>query len=348
MLTPRSICYVGWHGQGNLGDDAIYDAVRSQLQDALFIDLPLYPRAIASSMTRALPARARRSNLLLGGGTCIGRRNWRRILQFGLSLTKGHRAFAIGAGVEDPSFVGVRSYSDKNELAKWQKILSRFEIVSVRGPQSAELLSGIGVEAEVSGDPALLLAPPTTQAVPGRIGVNLGFGDDLCGHDPQRVATEMAQACKVLSLQGHEFVGILMNKDDRKWTEMALSGVSSHVRFVNASTSERAICELAACSMVIVSRLHAAILASISGTPTVLLEYQPKCMDFARSIGNEYFSIRTDIISADLIVGKSTEAQHDCESVRVRTLDAVARLRQKLLVEYQVVRRSIQLSEIRS
>src|SRR5664280_1122375 len=266
MRSPL-VCYLGWHGQGNIGDDAIREAVGSALHGARFVDLPLEPRLIATSMAQGLPHRLKDSTLVLGGGTCIGRRNWRHLVRFGLALARGQPGFAIGVGVEDPAFRGHRSYSDRGELGRWPNVLKQFQSVSVRGPRSAELLSGVGVEASVVGDPALLLPRPQVEVRPGRIGVNFGFGDDLWGHDPAFVAGEMAAACRELHALDYEIVGILMSGQDRKWLEWALSGVSGQMTFVNASDSSQVISELARCSVVIVSRLHAAILASISGTP---------------------------------------------------------------------------------
>ena len=41
-------------------------------------------------------------------------------------------------------------------------------------------------------------------------------------------------------------------------------------------------------------KLHAGFLAAAANVPLVSLEYQPKCRDFAASIGWEEFVIRTD------------------------------------------------------
>jgi len=45
--------------------------------------------------------------------------------------------------------------------------------------------------------------------------------------------------------------------------------------------------------LLIAVKLHAAVLASAANVPCVVLEYQPKCLDFAASIGWERFTIRT-------------------------------------------------------
>jgi polysaccharide pyruvyl transferase WcaK-like protein len=283
------------------------------------------------------------SSLLIGGGTIAGRSRWREFVARGVSITGSNDSFAIGIGVEDPAFQGHLSGSEDGELARWVPILSKFQSVSVRGPRSAELLADVGLDVRVSGDPALLLPRPDIAAEDGLIGVNLGFGDDLWGHDPDTLATELSVAMKQLSAQGHRFVGILMNGDDKAWTERVLDGIPADI--VRPHDAAAAAAEFARCSLAIVSRLHAGILASLSETPLIVVEYQPKCRDFALSIDDERSLIRTDVLRGGEVVDRVQAALADAQAIRAKTRAAVADLRQRLESDYADVRSRLGLTE---
>ncbi|BBZ39143.1 polysaccharide pyruvyl transferase family protein [Mycobacterium conspicuum] len=337
------VAYVGWHGMGNLGDDAIYDAVRGQLPGATFLDLPRFTherlRAFATGQSRRL----RRSTQVVGGGTVVGTEYFRGLISRGLALTGNNGSYAIGVGVDDPVFDRRTNASAKDELKHWLPILSKFHTVSVRGPRSAELLSDAGLNVQVSGDPALLLPRPDARPEDGLIGLNLGFGDDdLWGQDPTRVADEMSSAIRQLSSQGHRFVGILMNTADKRWTERALDGIPADI--VRPADANAAARELARCSVAVVSRLHAGILAALSDTPVVSLEYLPKCRDFALSIDDERSLIRTDRLTSAAVVDHVASALADSATIRVKTHAAVATLRQRLQAEYAALGRHLGLA----
>jgi polysaccharide pyruvyl transferase WcaK-like protein len=279
----------------------------------------------------------------VGGGTLIGTQYFRRLVTRGQALTKDNGSFAIGVGVEDPTFVGRHSGSGRDELKRWVPILSEFHTVSVRGPRSAQLLADAGLNVQVSGDPALLLPRPDVTAQDGLIGLNLGFGDDdLWGQDPAHVADQIAGATQQLASQGYRFVGILMNRADRRWTEQALTGTGAHI--VHPPDANAAARELARCSLAIVSRLHAGILAALSTTPVISLEYQPKCRDFALSINDERSLIRTDTLTTTTVLDNIHHTLHNAPHIKTTTHNAVTHLQQQLTNEYATAAHQLGLS----
>jgi polysaccharide pyruvyl transferase WcaK-like protein len=332
--SPQSLAYLGWHGRGNLGDDAIRAGVTASLPGTPLVDAPLYPRDLARVVRSGNVRALRRSLPFLGGGTCVGRRNWRVHVWCGLALARQRPALAVGVGVEDPAFSGRNSFSDEGELRRWRGVLRNFDRVTVRGPRSAELLADVGVDATVVGDPALALERPLGDVDEERIGINLGFGDDLWGHDPEAVSDVVSTSCRDLVRRGYRVVGLAANAEDvpllRRTFERA--GIVAEVELPH--TPDEFSANARRCALVVTMRLHAAVLAALAGTPTVMLEYQPKCRDFARSIGSEQHLVRTDGLSAGTFVDGVLALLDNRAAEAARIDAAVDELRERLASEF--------------
>ncbi|WP_055749438.1 polysaccharide pyruvyl transferase family protein [Frankia sp. AvcI1] len=305
-MQKVALAYLGYAGRGNLGDDAIELVYRRAFPQARIAALPLYPGDLPGHLRERRHLSFRDASLVLGGGTVIGRKNWRVHLLTGGRLA-GRRPFhMLGAGVEDPVFQGRNSFSANGELRRWRPLLEQFDRVTVRGPRSAQLLGTIGVVSEVVGDPALLLEPgPLPRSVDaGVLGLNVGWGDDMWGHDPERVGRELAGALRQLARRGWRFRAFLANDSDRAYTERLLAdaGVTDRTEVYVTVDPDTYLHSVRGCSVLVAQRLHAAILACCAAVPTIAIGYQPKCDDFMASLGQERFLLRTDEVDAESLV----------------------------------------------
>ena len=292
--------YLGGTRHANLGDDAIREVLRASLPRSEFLDVPPYARQLMQvARNGGLPG-LRTARLLLGGGTVIGRTNWRAHVLLGMRLCRGGPALLIGVGVEEPSFPGRRSFSSFGELKRWRSVLKRFDHVTVRGPRSAALLADVGIDATIVGDPALLFAPLPGQAREhGRVGVALGAGDSLRGGDQAAVDSAVAGALRHLHLAGHSLTMFVLNPSDRRRGErcIAEAGLVEDGRVVRmvATADPSTFCtQVSTCEAMIAQRLHAGILAAACATLPVMLASQPKVDDFMASIGELRWSTPTD------------------------------------------------------
>jgi polysaccharide pyruvyl transferase WcaK-like protein len=337
------IGYLGWSGRGNLGDDALLEVIRAALPEAPITFVPMdVPGLLRHLGQRPTAGRARR-HLVLGGGTAVGRANWRAAVRAS-ALSCGATRNLVGVGVEDPSFNGVHSFSGHGELARWSSTLREFSRVTVRGPRSAELLADVGVDAQVVGDPALLLAPETALAGPragSTIAVSLGYGDDLWGHDHEQVIAVVVGVLSQLVKEGWGVRLIVMNKSDLRHATRVQTALDGYDVVVRSPTTAAEYFEATAdCSVMLAERLHAGVLASCADLPAVMLEYQPKCRDFMRSIGADDLCVRTDALSVSGLLGLVHRAASD-EALRVSVAAAVAQMRGLLSAQVEAMRATI-------
>ena len=85
-------------------------------------------------------------------------------------------------------------------------------------------------------------------------------------------------------------------------------------------------------------RLHAVVLAAAAGVPSVMLEYQPKCLDFMESIGRTDWCVRTDRVTGPEILERIEALSQARSDHVVEIVTAVGELRRRLAVEVARVR----------
>lgn len=275
--SPRrpQIRYVGWTGHDNMGDEALLQAVTRQLA---WGDVKTSKRG---------------DLLLLGGGTLINRGSYINWLEEQDSPRLERAVF--GTGVANPAFWG-----DRGQQKRWVDWLDTCVYLGVRGPASAETLDrwGVSTEVEVVGDAALLFTP-TAVRVPGRVVLSpCRTRGELWGGDDAAVISALGSLVGRLVADGHE-VHLLASHPDDDGPIIEISRIAGHpdLPYLAAYADlEGALSLFASADAVVAERLHAAVLAAAAGTPFVALEYRPKVADFARSVGFEDFTLRTDAL----------------------------------------------------
>ena len=288
----RDLAYLGWVGQGNVGDEAI-------LQGQLLIHdsdkvavLPVHDVRGTTALIRRLRPDVLPADLLMGGGTVIGRPEWLDRARGYLDVVPGSQLSVWGAGVEDPRFRGSRSHSSVSSVTAWASYLKGSR-VGVRGPRSVEILCESGIDAEVVGDPALMLRP---RGVDGMkcprgvedpiVAVNVASVEDRYANDSWKSASWFAELFRLLDKMGCAIAPFAMDARDGVAIDeaVAASGVPTR-ELVFFDDPQRAVDWLAQADAVVSERLHGNILSACGYTPFISLDYRPKCLDFAESIG---------------------------------------------------------------
>jgi polysaccharide pyruvyl transferase WcaK-like protein len=240
---------------------------------------------------------------MLGGGTLINP------ACFELYLAVRKRTSSLvpvfGSGVSDPAFwSSVPGWVDSRRL--WAGELNDLPVIGVRGPLSKGLLDEVGVRnVIVSGDPAVLFhsalagQSKNDPQRPLRIAINCGTTRH-CWGNLQKVHDEMASAASTLARSGAiiELLPVWPEDVDSCYEVARRAELDRSAIQPTLSSASAYLSKIRSFDLLIALKLHAAILAAAANVPFVLLEYQPKCLDFCRSIDWEEFSIPTSRFEA--------------------------------------------------
>lgn len=240
--------------------------------------------------------------LVMGGGSVInGRGSFREPLMLSAQRRGRLKLAAIG--------VSVGPFEDAASQESAKAFISRLSYLAVRDRRSYELALEMGVGErlhrgrDLAGLLSMLLPPSERPRLPAQ-GEKLRIGVAPCRYSPRpgystpeakALQDSMVEALKALStryrlqveifsLNGHSLHG------DREVAQtwhraLAAQGVlARQIDYLHCDpiATAQAIGE---CDAFISTRLHGAIVAYMVGVPFMLVDYHPKCADFADDIG---------------------------------------------------------------
>jgi hypothetical protein len=328
--------YIGWLGEKNLGDDAMFQVCREVLPQVAWSGIDrIYrtPKGWAQRLTQWRHHLARRMGRevgLLGGGTILNRNeSWIRYYE--LTRERVQRPVPVfSPGVAHPEFWS-RIDGWESTLPQWRDLLGELPVVGVRGPRSKALLDDAGfADVMVTGDPALALYEgPAPVPPPGRrsVAFNVGRSGGLMWGDEDTALREIAAAAALLRTDGWDvrFVPV-WEQDEPVCVEAAVAAGLGAGHVLPLELDARVfVRSLHAFDVVVGMKLHASVLAAAAGVPFVPLEYRPKVRDFAESIGWGEEVIRTSDVSAAALADCVRRLHVDGALYRARLDSAVAR-----------------------
>ncbi|TKX63970.1 polysaccharide pyruvyl transferase family protein [Halorubrum sp. GN12_10-3_MGM] len=317
-----TIAYSGWIGENNIGDEAIYLANTKLFQNYQFSNIDYLNE---------------RDNVLIGGGTVLPKTNpidsqkqdaefvaaigvgasspefWnQRFSQVDLGYYLGKRGHG---SVLDSRYVQylLRPIKElSNTVTSSNHYLSesdfrclreyQLDYLGVRGPETQSLLSKYNIDSKIVGDTALILTPDKYYTnKQNRICIVLRDGKYQWSKNDNYIST-VVDLCNSYS-DTYKFIFMPFYPPDISLNKKAAARVenASFIDFCSFMNVRGAINEISKCDLVIGDKLHSNVLAACTYTPFVSLEYRPKNLDFARSVGMEEYNIRTDqVTSANL------------------------------------------------
>jgi len=343
-LKLRAGIYLGYVGFQNLGDEAMWEVCRNrmrrihwstwdQVESGLSAGKFMHKvRADRQHLVHTLADELRglrRTRLLgrklaqrtaAGMGLGVGLLGGGTLINISDSYLQGYRHLfrrtgrpvpVFGTGVASPEFCSLQSgWTDRRK--EWVELFRRLPVVGVRGPLSKALLEESGAHnVVVVGDPAVcfhrrLESADSPAPGPGRTRVAINCG--AIGANPwastERMESLLAGVSRELHARGHELVLFAVCPQDLPACHRVAAAVGSAQVAPLLASPQAFLKEASSWSVVVALKLHAGVLSAAANVPFVALEYRPKCMDFAASIGWEPFVLRINEASVEWIVSK--------------------------------------------
>lgn len=245
---------------------------------------------------------------LLGGGTLINLSDmWLNAYKLVCKRTAS-LVPVFGTGVASPEFWSRFQPGWTDRRREWVSLLKDLPVVGVRGPISKALLEDAGARnVVISGDPAVRLHIPLAQTGqpartdrPLRIGINCGYSPCPIWGNLVSLHEALAGVAHELCRLGYQVELLAVWPEDIRWCEqVARESRMPQMNVAPLVASPKSFLQkVESLDLLVALKLHAAVLSAAVNVPFVLLEYQPKCLDFASSLGWQRFAVRTSDVTS--------------------------------------------------
>ncbi|HZG18346.1 MAG TPA: polysaccharide pyruvyl transferase family protein [Candidatus Bathyarchaeia archaeon] len=304
----KKILYVGWIGFNNLGDELMWHVFRDLAQKHLD---PLQAEVIPSLPKIDLKNLSPYDTVVLGGGSLLIP-GYLDVVHQAVQLKKNVVVWGSGYDSQEPVRLddkGAFSLPPVQPNERMRQMLDEIgehaSFFGIRGPLTYQYLQQLGVSAKptISGDPGMLLLPPTPaeanhQDGKSIIGINWGTSyNRIYGKNEAVVEEALAEAAKALIKDGHHIYLFAMWGPDRE----AIKRLYKKIDAPDHTTLDLALHDhvemmkrISGFQATINFKLHANVISAAAGVPFVCLAYRFKCMDFACSLNVPETIIPTD------------------------------------------------------
>jgi polysaccharide pyruvyl transferase WcaK-like protein len=305
-VSPRPrFVYTGWsRGTNNLGDIAIFLAVKNIFGGGSVVD---YPFGIKRGVSILYNKFGLFDGSIISGGTLINKPG-RPVDMVSEVCSYCKDNFVFGTGVADPEFWSSRAVWE-DVKSRWVDLLHQCGYIGVRGPRSAEILTGWGLkDVEVLGDPAVSYVSEvggnSAIAVEKSLGINIGrtqfngLPKDFMWGSEEELLGKYLDFAKRASGEGWQLNWFVVSPEDLEISEYGAWQAGGVVHKVYKDPREY-VSQVGRMAVFVGMKLHSVVLACCAGVPSVMLEYRPKCRDFMLSIDRGELVLRTDGIDVN-------------------------------------------------
>jgi len=320
LITKKNgYFYIGGFPKiNNLGDQSLFLAYKKILgQDLIHFQGGRIQTFIAKVF------KVEHTKAFLAGGTLINRLG---LFSLRDAFKVFNKIYVIGTGVAQNYFWSTQS-GFINETSEWMEALKKASYLSVRGPLGKNLLEENGVsEVEIFGDPVITFALPEKRVVTNKkvIGINVGVSKDAAWVSEEVIFKLYYDLVTKLLHSNWEIHWLVVCDSDLQITKKVASETKTeqfiHVFFNDPSKYIQLCQEMC---VFIGLKLHSVVLAHCAYTPSIMLEYRPKCLDYMLSIGEDDNCFRLDKINAEQIFARICELFENQDQFIVRLYENI-------------------------
>ncbi|MBN2018767.1 MAG: polysaccharide pyruvyl transferase family protein [Sedimentisphaerales bacterium] len=322
---PRIGYIGGYHGHKNLGDEALYAALKRLYSFGCFLD---YNRGLVPGwVARLLP---RCDLMLMAGGTNVAGHKESSYRWAKTCFSLAPHCIVFGSGVAAPEFESAVMRRPLGFQKQWAEILKNCVYIGVRGPLSKRILDDLGVQnVEVIGDPVLTLAGERNViASDNIIGFNVSQAGGNVWGGKERIFQQFVKLAQIAAKAGFRIRWFVVSPDDLSVTQQVIRESGSDADVYEFYEDYSGFMDAVSCASVFVGvRLHSVALATCAYVPSLMLEYNPKCRDFMESIKQAEFNLRTDKFTAGRAWEIISYLLSNRSAVAGRLFDAVSKFR---------------------
>ncbi|MDR7314445.1 polysaccharide pyruvyl transferase family protein [Brevibacillus nitrificans] len=304
----RKVLYVGWIGFNNLGDELmwkVFEQLAHELLDPQKVQIvPSLPGVDLQDLSPY-------DTVVIGGGSLLVP-GYVDVAYRAVQQKKRLLIWGSGYDTQEPvrlDAAGRLVHAQMGESDRMREMLREIgqhaSFFGVRGPLTYQYLqaSGVGGHLHISGDPGMLLMPPSSVQVDAKqdrpvIGINWGTSyNRIYGKNETEVEDALAYAGHKLIEDGYDLYLYTMwgpdgNTNKRLYQKIARPEQTTLDLVVHDHTEMMR--RLQKWEATINFKLHANVLSAACGIPFVCLAYRFKCVDFTHSLGVAELAVTTD------------------------------------------------------
>lgn len=311
FASKKIALYVGCTRMGNLGDEAIFDALKELVGPEVFLYEIPYHNPTAGNFLRKIFFK-KPDFIILGGGTIIRKaanESYLRILNR-LSLEwPESKIIILGPGVANPEFAKYIGFPI--DINGWSTLLNKATFISVRGVLSKKELDSWKTltPVEIFHDPAIYFTKSAIKlkGKKKKIAVNFAdIGDRIYGKNKIVIESFALKIVEKLISENWEVYLYPTTKSDLNYmlNKIGLKKFYKIKIYDDYKNIDKSLCFLESMDVFLGQRLHSVIFSSTVFTPFHALEYEPKTSDFLNTLGLNDYLTRVDELDVNAIFDK--------------------------------------------